>query len=178
MSFITQNQMGGSAGSGKSSASGDFEATLRLIARLSAPEGLEERVKAGLLAAPASSKARILMWPTAQRMDTAWMRSAAAAAIFAVVVGGSWGVYSRVQPNQPARAVATPPRVSNQGGFSSAGAMRTPQTLNGPMVAHPSVARPAVTAPEAAKPDVRSAIRRGKPATKSVVNQPATLPAR
>jgi hypothetical protein len=81
----------------ESSGSGDFESTLRLIARLSAPQGLEERIQAGLRAAPASASggSRILAWPTALRADAVWMRSAAAAAIVCVVVGGGWGVYSR-----------------------------------------------------------------------------------
>jgi hypothetical protein len=169
------------------------EKTLRLIARLSAPEGLEERVQAGLHAAPRTAsgtvlgKARILAWPVALCLDNAWMRSslarsAAAAAIVAVVVGGGWGVYSRVQQPQPARAVTIPPRVSAQGGFSSAGAMRTPQTLNGPIVEHPAVAHPATatsqqTVKPAAKPVVQSAqnpLHRGKSAVanKSIV-QPA-----
>ena len=142
------------------------EETLRLIARLSAPEGLENRVQAGLRAkSTVQGRAPILQWPMALRLDHAWMRSslaraAAAAAIVAVVVGGGWGVISRVQPAQPARAVATPPRVSAQGSFSSAGAMRTPQTLNGPVVAHAA----AVT-PETAKPATKKPIRHGKPTT-------------
>jgi len=138
------------------SGSGEFDETLRLIARLAPPEGLEERVKAGLRAAPASGKARIFAWPKL-RLETAWMRSAAAAAIGAVVVGGSWGIYSHVQSNQPSRAIATPPRVSAQGGFSSAGAMRTPQTLNGPMVAPAAAAHPATAAPLVAKPETEPA---------------------
>ncbi len=136
------------------SSPGDFESTLRMIARLSAPEGLEERVQAGLRTAPATDTARILAWPTARRLGAAWMRTAAAAAIVAVVIGGSWGVYSRVQPVEPARAIANPPRISTQGGFSSAGAMRTPQTLNGPTVEAPAVAHPAAAAPLSAQPEV------------------------
>ena len=149
MSFTTQNRIDGNAGPG------DFEETLRLVARLAAPEGLEERVKAGLRAAPAQGRARVLAWPTVRRLGSVWMRSAAAAAIAAVVVGGSWGIYSRVQPNQPSKAIATPPRVSTQGGFSSAGAMRTPQTLNGPIVEPAAVAHPATTEPLPAQPEIK-----------------------
>jgi hypothetical protein len=69
-------------------------------------------------------------------------RSAAAAAIVAVVIGGGWGVYSRVQPAQPARAITVPLHTSAQSGFSSAGAMRTPQTLDGPVLAHRMTAAP------------------------------------
>jgi hypothetical protein len=118
---------------------GDAEETLRLIAGLPAPEGLEDRVKAALHAAPRTG--RVLQWPTEagpgrRWMQSPWARSAAAAAIVAVVAGGGWGVYSRVQPAQPPRVIAMP-RVAAPGGFSSAGAMRTPQTLNRPVLNHP-----------------------------------------
>jgi hypothetical protein len=47
------------------SGMGEFEETLRLIASLSVPEGLEERVQAGLHAetSTVSRRARILRWP-------------------------------------------------------------------------------------------------------------------
>ena len=134
----------------RSSGSGAAEETLRLIARLSAPAGLEERVQAGLRAAAWTElpKARFLRWPVAFSMDNNWTRAVAAAAIVAVVVGGGWGISSRFQPAQPSNAVAVPLRGAGQAGFSSAGAMRTPQTLNGPVVAAPAAARP-VTTPQA-----------------------------
>jgi negative regulator of sigma E activity len=160
-------------------SSGEFDETLRLIASISAPQGLEERVQAGLRAVASSNRARILRWPVALRLENAWMqnlgRAAAAAAIVAVVVGGGWGISSRIQPAQPSSAIAAPQRGAGQtgqigqGGFSSAGAMRTPQTLNGPVVAHP-----VAVAPETAKPDVKSPVRHGKPAAaKKVVAQKA-----
>jgi hypothetical protein len=173
-----------------SSGSGEFEETLRLIARLSAPEGLEERLQVGLRAASRTTlgRARILHWPVALRLDNAWMqsslaRTAAAAAIVAVVVGGGWGVISRVQPAQSAKAIAIPPRVSLQSSFSSAGAMRTPQTLNGPIVEPPAIAHPAAAAPLAAKAAGKGAaltpVRHGKSAAahKSLA-QPAAPPAK
>jgi hypothetical protein len=139
MSILEKNGFDRDSGAGR----GEAETTLRLIASLSAPVGLEDRVLAGLRAARlsaapgrGSSRTRILSWPTHRRLESNWMRSAAAAAIVFVVVGGGWGVYSRVQPVQPARVIAMPPRVAAPGGFSSAGAMRTPQTLNGPVVTH------------------------------------------
>jgi hypothetical protein len=147
------------------SSSSSFEETLRLLAHLSAPEGLEERVEAGLRAAPhaATGRARILRWPVALRMENAWVRAAAAAAIVAVVVGGGWGVYSSVQTVQPARVIAVPQHVAAPGGgFSNAGAMRTPQTLNGPIVAPSAVAKPAAVTPPAATPAVEPT---SKPAT-------------
>ena len=123
------------------------EETLRLLARLSPPTGLEERLQAALRLAVnavpvnASPQARILRWPAALQLSNLWqsslMRAAAAAAIVAVVLGG-WLVSARFQPAQPATAVTAPPRAFGQSGFSSAGAMRTPQTLNGPVVAHPA----------------------------------------
>lgn len=151
---ISKNGFVGDSGA----APGEAEETLRLIARIPAPAGLEERVQAGLRAARLSAapgtgsrNARILSWPVHPRLESSWMRSAAAAAIVFVVVGGGWGVYSRVQPVQPARVIVLPPRVAAPGGFSSAGAMRTPQTLNGPVVTHPATANAAKAAKDAAK---------------------------
>ncbi len=115
-------------------AQGEAEETLRLIARLPAPQGLEDRVHAALLSRP--RRGRILSWPSAPRLESNWMRSAAAAAIVFVVAGGGWGIYSRVQPPQ-AKVIVIPMHVATQGGFSSAGAMRTPNTLNGPVLVHP-----------------------------------------
>jgi hypothetical protein len=157
-------------------SSSDFELTLRLLARLSAPEGLEERVEASLRAAPraTTSPARILRWPVA--LENSWVRAAAAAAILAVMLGGGWGVYSLVQPVrplQPARAVAAPPHLATPGGgFSNAGAMRTPHTLNGPVVAPQSK-------PEA-KPAAHSsgkALHRAQP-TAASEDGPAAIPGR
>lgn len=168
------------SGESPGSTSSEFEDTLRLIAHLPVPEGLEVRVQASLRAAPgtASIKARILPWPVSLRLDKAWgrsslMRSAAAAAIVAIVIGGGWGVYSRVQPARPARAISVPPHVSAQGGFSSAGAMRTPQTLNGPVVAQPAIATPQPAKP-ALKPAVQMPLHRAKTAaTSKAVSQAA-----
>jgi hypothetical protein len=164
-----------------SSGSGEFEATLRLLASLPAPEGLEERVEAGLRAAPRTDagRARILAWPAALRMQNAWMRSslarsAAAAAIVFVVAGGSWGVYSRVQTNQPAKLVL-PLRATPQGGFSSAGAMRTPQTLNGPVVA-PPVTAPAAETKAGSRTPARTPPHRRKPVAAQQAIAPPAAP--
>ena len=118
------------------SGTGAAEETLRIIATLPAPEGLEDRVREAL--ARDSGTARVLTWPSAGSRHgyRAAARGVAAAAIVLVVGGGGWGVYSRVHPAQVPRVVAMP-RVAAPGGFSSAGAMRTPQTLNGPVLAHP-----------------------------------------
>jgi hypothetical protein len=138
-------------------ASSPAEETLRLIARLPAPQGLAERVKAGLCggqSAPrtVSGRARILPWPTALRMENTWVRSAAAAAIVLVVVGGGWGIYARVAPVQPQKAMVLPHNAA-QGGFSSAGAVRKPQTLNRP------VAHSATAAPQKAKATAKPAVQ-------------------
>jgi hypothetical protein len=76
MNPTTQNPNGSSSDPGEFPSSNSFEDTLRLIAHLSAPEGLEERVQAGLRAAPraASGKARVLRWPMTPRLENAWMR--------------------------------------------------------------------------------------------------------
>lgn len=126
------------AGNGASrQVSSQAEETLRLIATLEAPEGLERRVHEALRSAPQARK--VLDWPIASAHGwmQGWVRSAAAAAIVFVVAGGGWGVYSRVQLSQPAKVIAMPAPATTPGGFSSAGAMRTPQTLNGPVLTHP-----------------------------------------
>jgi hypothetical protein len=88
------------------------------------------------------------------------MRGAAAAAIVFVVAGGGWGIYSRVQPPQASRVIVMP-HAQAPGEFTNAGAMRTPKTLEGPLVAHPVAALPAlVKAP--AKAVVKPTPPRGK----------------
>lgn len=118
-------------GSVRNRGGAEAEETLRLITRIPAPEGLEDRVRTRLSTAP--RKARILAWPEA----AGWMRSAAAAAIVFVVAGGGWSIYSRVLPVPPARAIVSP-HVGAPGGFSEGGAVRRPQTLQGPLVKDPA----------------------------------------
>ena len=148
---------------------GSGEETLRLIAGLAAPAGLEDRVHAALRAAP--RRGRVLAWPSNLRLkmvpESNWMRTAAAAAIVFVVVGGGWGVYTRVQPGQPAKVIAMPPRMPAAGGFSGAGAIRTPQTLPGPAAPQPANAG-AVQRKGAKKPAARLK------AAGSTGNQPAS----
>ena len=132
--------------------SGSGEETLRLIASVPAPEGLEERVHEVLRRAPRSG--RVLTWPARFRAriapDHDWVRATAAAAIVFVVVGGGWGVYSRVEQNQPAKGFVMPAQMPGSGGFSGAGAIRTPQTLPGPTV------KPPAKKPEAPKKQLRA----------------------
>lgn len=111
------------------------EKTLRLIATLPAPEGLADRVQAGLRSAPRT----ILSWPQGVRPAAAWRRGAAAAAIVFAVAGGGWGVYSHVQPSPTARVIAMPSPSQPSAGFSTGGARRVPQTLVGPKLLHPVI---------------------------------------
>jgi hypothetical protein len=120
------------------------EKTLRLIATLPSPAGLEVRLKAGLRVAPRLGT--VLRWPSASERG-GWMqgkaaRAAAAAAIVFVVAGGGWGVYSRVKPPEQPQVIAMPQRVVGAGRFSSANAIRTPQTLDGPVLTHQVIEAP------------------------------------
>jgi hypothetical protein len=111
------------------------DATLRLLAQVHAPEGLEDRVKASLRASPRTGK--VLPWPTPAGPGLGWLRGAAAAGIVFVVAGGGWSVYSHVRPAEAPQAAAVPRAASpGSGSFSSAGAVRTPQTLQGPVLKH------------------------------------------
>lgn len=115
-----------------------IDATLRLIAGTPVPGGLEKRIHAAL-AAPRPWPARVLPWPAAAWPSSLWpasLRAAAAAAIVVIVTGGGFGVYSRVQHGIPVAAPAAQQGVVPAGAFSSAGAIRTPQTIQGPAV-HP-----------------------------------------
>jgi hypothetical protein len=131
------------------------EETLRIIAHLPAPTGLEDRLHGALRGA--SHSARILAWPKAVRPQGAWMRTAAAATIVFVVAGGGWGVYRRVQQNQPAKVIVMPPRIGAPGGFSSAGAVRTPDTLTGPTVSPAAKVSATATPPAEQQPAAQSA---------------------
>jgi CTP:molybdopterin cytidylyltransferase MocA len=139
------------------------EETLRLIANMPAPQGLEDRLKAGLHAAPHAG--RVLPWPGAFDSARGWVhstvaRSAAAAAIVFVVAGGGWSVYTRTQPAQAPKAVVMPPRLAAPGSFSSAGAMRTPQTFNQPVLVHSA---DAASKPDTAKITAHKSHHKAKP---------------
>lgn len=118
------------------------EATLRLIASLPAPNGLESRVITGLRSAPLSRP--IISWPAMLKPSESWFRAAAAAAIVFVIAGGGWGIYTHVQSGP---TVIAPLRVNPSGGFGNAGAIRTPQTVPAPVVAQPAPAKPADAKP-------------------------------
>ena len=121
----------------------DAEQTLRLIATLPAPKGLEERVKTKLHSMP--QRTNVISWPLAtggfRRMQSAGMRAVAAAAIVLVVAGGGWEVYSHIHVATAPNAVTTPPTLNGSGSFSAAGAKRVPQTVKGPVIATPLVSK-------------------------------------
>ncbi|HEY1802874.1 MAG TPA: hypothetical protein VGG45_00180 [Terracidiphilus sp.] len=138
------------------------EETLRLVASLPAPEGLEHRIHNALDRAP--RRGSVLSWPRSLRPESSWMRSAAAAAIVFVVAGGGWGVYLRVAQNQPGKVIVMPARIPGSGGFGSAGAVRIPETLPGPKA--PQAVKPQ---PKAAKKAAHSPAGAGQPAAKDAV---------
>lgn len=115
------------------------EETLRLVARLPAPDGLAERVQASLVAPP--QRSAFMNWGGLGRgwMYNSFLRGCAAAAIVVIVAGGGWSIYTRVPASPSAKMDDTPARVGPGGGFSNSGALRKPDTLNGPVLAHPAV---------------------------------------
>ncbi len=156
----------------KDDGASEAEATLRLIASLPAPEGLEDRVHASLQAAP--RRARVLSWPVTPTGE--WLRAAAAAAIVFVVAGGGWGIYAHVQPGQVVPGIAGP-RLAAPGGFSEGGAVRRPQTLVGPTVKPQT---PAVTPLKKfpAKPAATPTPAAQSTAARKSTAQPASTPVR
>jgi hypothetical protein len=161
MNSPTQNTFPSNAASGPGAA----DETLRIIASLPAPAGLEDRVREAMSKAPRT--ASVLSWPPESRrgwMNSAVARGAAAAAIVFVVGGGGWGVYSRIHPAPVPNNVIAMPRVVTPGGFSSAGAMRTPQTLNGPTLVHPVAPAPDHASPPKTKMAV---VKKGQKANKT-----------
>ena len=152
------------------SAFSPAEETLRLVASLPAPDGLEDRVNAAVSAAANSDgvlgRGRVLAWPRAIRPESGWMRTAAAAAIVFVIAGGGWGVYMRVeQQNQPAKVIVMPARIPGAGGFSGAGAMRTPLTLPGPAAPQPAKVSPPAKADAAQTKGAKKPAARHKTAS-------------
>ena len=124
----------GPGGEDRNSLALAAEETLRMVAMLPAPEGLEDRVKVRLRTAP--RQARVIAWPFAPAQG--WMRGAAAAAIVLAVAGGGWGVYSHIQV-APVPAAIEQQMPNGVGAFSTAGAKHVPQTVEGPVVAAPVV---------------------------------------
>ena len=172
----------------------NVDETLRMIARMPAPEGLEGRVKAGLHLA--EKPGRVLAWPAGQRAQgmwaagvgargwlsqngwarTRWARGAAAAAIVLVIAGGGWGIYARVEPAQSAKTGALPQAqpsgVAQTGAFGEAGAMRRPLTLTGPVV-KPT---PQSTSQPVAKKDGKTVIHSQVSKTKSAASNASGAP--
>jgi hypothetical protein len=154
----------------------EAETTLRLIAALPAPEGLEERVKTALHQSvhQTPQSRSLLHWPRTDWMQTqmqSWARTAAAAAIVFVVIGGGWEIYARVQPAPQPNAIALPPQPTSghaHGGFASANAIRKPRTLDGTALTHPLAAPANPDAAGGKKPaDQTKTNQIGKPAKSS-----------
>jgi hypothetical protein len=173
MSYPVQN------GFSNDSGGGDAEATLRLIAKLAAPDGLEDRIHAKLIAAP--QRGRVLAWPGAFGPVGGWLRAAAAAAIACVVAGGGWGIYSHVQPAMTAQGTAGTHITSQgtaqgtgQGQFSTGDAVRRPQTLNGP--AAPAVVTTATPRHKTPTKSAATTTQSAKAKTVKKANTPPVAP--
>jgi hypothetical protein len=127
----------------RNAATIDAERSLRMIASLPAPVGIEDRVKSGLRGAPMQTG--VIGWPLSSPnrgwAQVSYMRAAAAAAIVVVVAGGGWGVYTHFGAAPTPTAVAVPQRIDGSGGISAAGAKRTPKTVEGPTIAIPKTDR-------------------------------------
>jgi hypothetical protein len=120
------------------------EETLRLLATLPVPEDLVDRVQARLAATPPRSflSGSYLFGRNGWMFSPIFsqgLRACAAAAIVLLVAGGGFVLYSHVQPSPTAKVIEMPARVGNSGGFSNANAMRTPDTLKGPVLVNPVV---------------------------------------
>ncbi len=148
----------------------DVDRSLRLVASLPAPAGIEERVKAGLRVAPIATG--VIGWPLtplrASWAEASYMRAAAAAAIVMVVAGGGWGVFARFGPAPIPAAEAVQQRIHEGGGLSPAGAMRTPKTVEGPAIAIPKTVRQETEADRVSAQQHLSNIKR-----KKKVNRPS-----
>lgn len=163
MTFSMQNDFG------RSAAADDAEKTLRLIASLPAPKGIEQRLKAGLHATP--PRTQVILWPSAAGSRDGWihtsaMRAAAAAAIVFVVAGGGWEVFSHIRVAPVPAAVAAPPSINGPGAFSTGAARRTPQTLERPVIVAPATVKPKTEN----RATARSSARRKTPSAQKQVS--------
>lgn len=143
----------------------DLDKTLHLLAQTPVPEGFKDRLHVALRKAAAEEpqRGRLLAWPKLgaaeawsaqpQGLGVRWMRLAAAVLIAAAVFASGWGVAWHQQASNAAAAPKAPlVRPLPAGGFSSAGAMRTPQTLQAPVVSADQV-KPLAKSEDAAVSD-------------------------
>jgi hypothetical protein len=150
------------------------EETLRLLATLPVPDDLVDRVQARLASAPPRSflSGSLLFGRNGWMFSPVFsqgLRGCAAAAIVLLVAGGGFAIYSHVQPSPSAKVIEMPARVGNSGGFSNAGAMRTPDTLKGPVLVNQAApvqqnAIPSASSPQskALAPQPKSSTNKGK----------------
>ena len=128
----------------------DLDATLRLLATVPAPEDLTLRIHRELARAPRRNG---WLRPLAGIEHFGFnshgsFRAVAAAAIVCVVAGGGWQIFSRVQPAPAAQGVIAPVRLGAQGGFSTAGAVQTPDPAAPPPVITHAPVKQAPSVPE------------------------------
>lgn len=146
-------------------ASGDPEATLRLLAQLPPPEGLADRVHRNLAAAPDPAPAPRFwsLWLPAHRLQFA-----GAAVLVTAMAASSWTILESRRPTSPAAKTAVPGTAADSGrsAFSSADAERHPATLKPIKV--PSAVPPA--------PKTSSAPKKKPSAAKSRAVRPSASP--
>jgi hypothetical protein len=104
----------------------EAEETLRLLARLPAPEGLNDRIHSRLEMTTRPARRSFLasiwsLWMPAQRLQFA-----GAALLVLAVAGSTWSVYHT--SNRAGNVTPVPPAGPSTS-FGSAGAERVPQTL-------------------------------------------------
>lgn len=139
------------------------EETLRLVAQLPSPDGLEDRVHQRLHVSQRHLPARGFwsLWKPAQRLQYA-----AAAALVLALAGSVWKVYHPahgaivIQPAPQSGSPSTP-----GSGFGTAGAERHPGTLAPIKVPPPPTKKPSAVTPHS------------KPSPKILAHKPAPAPA-
>jgi len=133
----------------------EAEDTLRMVAALSPPEELTDRIHARLqaeLRAPAR-RGFWAYWQPAQRFQFA-----AAAGLAATVAISTWTVYHRqLPPGTGSRTVHPAARMRPNAGFGTAGVVRVPPTLN-PIKMPPAPHRKPGAGHAAVKPAPKAAV--------------------
>jgi hypothetical protein len=134
----------------------DPESTLRLLAQLSPPDGLSDRVHRRLANAPEPAPARRFwsLWLPAHRLQFA-----GAAVLVTALAASSWTILERRHPQLPAaqNPAPRPAAAPDSSAFSTAGSERRPSTLKAikvpptPKTSSSQKAAPAGKKPSAAK---------------------------
>jgi len=149
-----------------------LDEALKALTCQQAPEGLEDRIEARLRQALAAERTHTSLLQRLQLkfaelsegLQANWMQSNAlrgsmAVLLAALVIGSGYQIANRSNTAQSPALAPTAPQ--SNGGFNSAGAVRTPHTIDGPLL-------PTETpAANAAQPQVASAAK-AKPATRAI----------